>query len=94
MYARTLILIAILLTCAACSPVAEVVVAGKIRDRNLLGDGPVAIFRLKQEINDHFACEYQHFSFWFEGPPFFDGHESSMDTLGCSFRTRLWGADP
>lgn len=93
MYARTLILAAIMLAVSACSPVAEVVVAGKIRDRNMYGDGPVAIFRVRQDINDHFACEYQHLSFWFEGKPaaLGDGIESTIDTIGCSFRTKLWG---
>lgn len=45
---------------------------------------PVAVFKVRQKINDRFNCEYLHISNWLSGPPFDNEPESHLDTIGCS----------
>ena len=54
------------------------------------GDGPVGIFRIRQDFNRMLWCEYQHVSFLTEGAPFNDRYEDTLDAVGCGLRVRLW----
>lgn len=61
-------------------------------DRHAWQDGgsPVASFRLKLE-KGKVACGYTHVSNWFTGAPFNNRVESTLDTVGCSYKFHLYG---
>lgn len=78
------------LSLTACSPYAEFGIQEQLRDGGLTGNGPVGIFRIRQDFNRLVWCEYQHVSFITEGVPFNDDPEDTLDALGCGVRLQLW----
>lgn len=86
---NVIILTALML--AGCSPTFEAGAYVPVESQYTVGNGPVIMFGVRQEITPATYCEYQHISQLKHGWPFNDDQETTFDLVGCGVSFDLWG---